>query len=80
MGGGSKKDARIAHSPCIMRSKKGDGGGGKPEVHFFGFTRGKKGGGSEGLNLFTQYLNSSKNEGKKGTFSRRTIMFTKWLS
>ena len=40
-------------------------GGGKPEVHFFGFTRGKKGGGSEGLNLFTQYLNSSKNEGKK---------------
>ena len=25
--GGSKRDARIAHSPCIMRSKKGDGGG-----------------------------------------------------
>ena len=71
MGGGSKKDARIAHSPCIMRSKKGDGGGGETRSSFFWFYNGEKGGGvRRGLNFLTQYLNSSKYEEKRHIFQK----------
>ena len=56
-----------------MQSKKGDGGD-KPEAHFFWSYKGERGEVRRGLNILTQYLNSSKYEGK-GTFSRGIRMY-----
>ena len=59
---------------CGQRRGMGGGFEGKPEAHFFLVLQGERGEVRRGLNILTQYLNSSKYEGK-GTFSGGIRMY-----